>query len=304
MQQFEWSVGPAEAGLSLQTFIKQQLGEKYSMKAIKRLIESAYCQVNGHVERFASFKLSHRDHLTFKLPDQQIKTKVPVHWEKSRILYEDDSLLVYNKPAGVTSDADGMERLARQYVAGIHLVHRLDRETTGVLLFAKSQNILNALISQFRDHAIHKTYLAIVTGIPKSKSGVIHDWLGIHKKFAGQTIWGKVAKGQGQEAKTSWKILEKGQKAALVACYPETGRTHQIRVHLSSLGHPIVGDYQYGAGEMRCSSSHYMLHAYQLSCIHPKTGERVSFKAPLPTDFVACCKELAISLSIQSKHSP
>lgn len=297
MTYFKWDVGPDQAGLSLQLFIQRQLGSSYSVKSIKRFIESACCQVNGRIERFASVKVKVRDRITFQLLKERLQTTSSIQWDPERLLYEDEDLLVYNKPAGINSDSNGIEALVRQHAKEARLVHRLDRETTGVLLFAKNQKTLSDLIEQFRALLVQKVYLTLVEGCPIQSKGLIHNWLGIHKRFSGQTLWGVVPKHKGLEAKTAWRLLSKGREASLLACYPQTGRTHQIRVHLSAMGHPIISDYQYGAGRVRCGAARYILHAYQLTCKHPVTHKRLTFTAPVPEDFISCCSQLCCNLT-------
>ena len=148
----------------------------------------------------------------------------------------------------------------------------MDRETTGVLLLAKSLEVKKKFIEQFRDYQVKKRYLAIVEGVPKKQCGKIENYLIKKKEYSGQTIWGSNKNEKGLYAYTDWKLLKANTIASLIECYPKTGRTHQIRVHLCEMGHPLLGDNQYGGGG--CSSGpipRILLHAESLEFFHPFT---------------------------------
>lgn len=244
-----------------------------SKKEIKRLIENNSCKLNGVIERIASQKVAYGDSVEW---NPQIKEKV--HFDKKRILFEDDALLIYNKPSGITSDAEGILELLKPH-GHFFLVHRLDKETSGILILAKNEEEKKALTNAFRDRAIKKQYVALVEGIPKQK-GIIENYLGKVGGFQGQTLYGAVGKVKGKLAKTEWVLQKALKHAALISCFPETGRTHQIRVHLSEMGHPILGDYQYGKPKQ---PHRLMLHAYKISFNHQ--GKILSITAPIPKDF-------------------
>lgn len=172
-------------------------------------------------------------------------------------------------------------------------MHRLDRDTTGVLLFAKTAEALEAMVSLFRKHHVQKTYYALVAGVPKDKKGVVDNFLGKKHLYQGQTIWGAVSLDKGLRAVTEWEIEKSGKHAALLRCSPKTGRTHQLRVHLSEMGHPILGDFQY----CRTFTSPYqparcLLHAASLSFPHPITQTAMTLTSPIPEDFSEASKEL------------
>ena len=131
-----------------------------------------------------------------------------------------------------------------------------------------------------------KRYLAIVDGIISLKRGEIINDLGPKRAYAGQTIWGEVPPAQGVRAITDWELLDQGSETSLVACYPKTGRTHQIRVHMAGMGHPILGDYQYGNRfKSPFRSLRTLLHAESIQLDHPLTQKRLLITAPLPDDF-------------------
>lgn len=287
----EWIVTPEESGHKLLSFLMSRLQGQYSARSLKRMIEHNGCQVNGRTERFASAALGKRDHVYLNL--ESLPSSLPFSIEARRILYEDDALFVYDKPAGISSDEKGILKLLRTHAPSLELVHRLDRDTTGVLLLAKNPSVLENLSEQFRKYEVKKRYEAIVDGILEQPKGIIENELGKKSFYEGQTIWGKVKKGKGLYAHTEWQRIKNGKKVSYVACFPKTGRTHQIRVHLAGLGHPILGDYQYGR-QFQCSYHPFrpLLHAKTLWFCHPVTGEALELSAPFPDDFKDALQKL------------
>jgi 23S rRNA-/tRNA-specific pseudouridylate synthase len=160
-------------------------------------------------------------------------------------------------------------------------------------MFTRGSAFREKMVSAFKTHEIEKVYLAIVDGIPKNSSGIIDNYLGKIHEYEGQSLWGTVPAHKGHHAVTAWELQKKGFQASLLRCYPKTGRTHQIRVHMSEMGHPILGDKQYGRSvhcpynALRC-----LLHAYELSFIHPDTQQKMHFQAPLPQDFKIALDQL------------
>ena len=266
-----------DENLSLVEFISKSLSEAISKKEIKRRIEDNCCSVNGVVERIASQKLAWKDRVEW----EDKKTAPKALFESSRILYEDADLLVYNKPSGVECDMDGIIRLLKTH-GRFFLVHRLDKYTSGALILAKTREAEKALLTFFKDREVGKCYLALADGVPKIKKGVIENYLG----KLGQTLHGSVAPALGKFAKTAWTVKSIYKNASLIVCYPETGRTHQIRVHLSELGHPILGDFQYGKKFIcKIKPQRMLLHAYQIEFKHPIEEKILKVKAPIPKDF-------------------
>ncbi|MBI3336493.1 RluA family pseudouridine synthase [Candidatus Peregrinibacteria bacterium] len=186
-----------------------------------------------------------------------------------KTLYEDHFCAVLNKAAGVN-----VSELPYEF-----LVHRLDKETTGCLLIAKTADSLDLLQRQFKERTVQKVYLALVSGIPQHKHAIIDAPIG--RNIAQRTKMGVSRIAKRREAQTEYRVLQTGNNAALLECIPKTGRTHQIRVHLKSIGHPIVGDTKYGSkdhAECMC------LHAWKLSFGSP-IGVRVHAEAPIPKEF-------------------
>lgn len=287
----EWIVTSEEAGSKLLSFLTERLEKKYSARFLKRLIEHNQCQINGRTERFASTLLGKGDHVSLQIEQTAYTTSHVI--EPQRILYQDDALLVYNKPAGINSDEQGILKLLKAQFPSLLLVHRLDRDTTGVLLLAKQATVFENLVHQFRELKVSKRYQAIVDGDVALPKGVIENYLGKKQAYAGQTLWGAVSPSQGLYACTEWQRLKRGHNASLLACMPKTGRTHQIRVHMAGMGHPILGDFQYGK-QFQCSyrPSRYLLHAEEIQFHHPLTGDPLRLVAPLPDDFKVAQQKL------------
>lgn len=286
----EWVIIGDDVGKKLVDFLIERVGDRFSAKAIRRALELSGCHVNGKIQRYASAVLKRRDHIELNL--ELLKSPPPPpKVETSRILFEDKDLLIYNKPAGISCDPNGILKLLRPYHRDLYLVHRLDKETTGVLLLTKNRAALDKLIEQFKEKNVKKCYLAIVDGILENRKGSIKNHL--IKKFIlqGQSIMGSTPSKDGMFAHTDWECLKQGHAAALVACYPVTGRMHQIRVHMAEMGHPILGDFQYGKNfycEYR--TPRYLLHAYEVRFEHE--GKELVVEAPLPDDFIAAEKAL------------
>ena len=219
------------------------------------------------------------------------------------VIYEDDVLLVINKPAGmVVHPAAGNWHgtvvnalLGRE--PGLDdedfdamrpgIVHRLDKDTSGALVIAKTAKALRKLAKSFADRNVRKTYLAIVHGWPSPPVNVVNAPIMRHPDHKRMAI---ARDGQGREAVTTWKLIRKGlwdgRKVAVMEMHPHTGRTHQIRVHLSYKDSPLVGDKLYNRGRSS-PAPRQMLHARRISFPHPETGERMEFEAPIPDDFLA-----------------
>ncbi|MFZ0564677.1 MAG: RluA family pseudouridine synthase [Chlamydiales bacterium] len=259
----------------LLSFVKKKLN-KLTTKELRWAIEHNRCRVNGLVERFASYHLKQGDQVVLSAEKRK-----PFKYDP---LFEDESLLVYNKPANIDS-------LSLSEQLNGYLVHRLDRDTTGALLLAKNREMKKKLESLFRKRTIHKHYLAIIEGHPKKSEGTIEAFLASIKKREGTAIWGVVPKSKGVWSKTTWQLEERGEKSSLISCFPYTGRTHQIRVHLKTTGHPVLGDVEYGGFRQPNELFRPLLHAYQLSFTHPDSMKEMSFTAPLPIDFESWCKK-------------
>jgi 23S rRNA pseudouridine1911/1915/1917 synthase len=275
-----------------------------SRERLKSLIRSGAVEAAGRSIRDPAVKVRGDERLSLAVPEP-----TPAHNQAQdiplNIIYEDDHLLVVDKPAGLVvhpaaGNADGTLVNAMLHhcagrlsgiggVARPGIVHRIDKDTSGLLVVAKTDVAHEGLAKQFAAHSIDRRYLAIVAGVPKADHGTVDAPLARsatnRKKIA-------VVEGQrGKRAVTHWKRLEVLKDAALVECRLETGRTHQVRVHMASIGHALVGDPVYGRSSkalgktLKALAFHRQaLHAAQLGFRHPVTGLMLAFSSPMPPD--------------------
>lgn len=262
-----------------------------SRSAIQQLINQGRVRVNGLVSK-SSHRLKESDRLRFDLPAEP-SVRPASQTLPLRIIYEDDHLLAVDKPAGLTTHpAPGHETgtLANaliDYIPGLAevgdparpgIVHRLDKETSGLLLVGKTQPAHRDLSAQFKKRTATKSYISLVQGSVYPPEGVIQAPIGRHftrrKEMA-------VVQG-GRDAETRYKTVSSHDGYTLLGVTPHTGRTHQIRVHLAAIGHPVVGDTTYGKRSPRLRR--HFLHAASLKFRHPSSGEEMELTAPLPED--------------------
>lgn len=247
--------------------------KSYNRSTLQKFIELGFVKVDGEVARKANQKFEKDVKLELNVPETLKNADV-----KPDVIYEDDNVLVLNKPAGLLSMAKGEycpEKTLEDY--GL-LVHRLDRDTSGVVILAKNEETQNFLRKQFQDRKAHKTYFAIVEGRPKLDEANIN--LPINRDLKRPNTF-RVEAG-GKPSETYYKVIKSNDKYSysMVELKPKTGRTHQLRVHLSYLGTPILGDVVYGSG----ANKRLFLHAAELEITLPG-GERKTFSAPLPKEF-------------------
>jgi 23S rRNA pseudouridine1911/1915/1917 synthase len=232
--------------------------------------------------------------------------------EGGGILFEDHAIIAINKPSGLLVLPDRYEHaernlydLLKEGLGMIYVVHRIDRETSGVVLFAKTAEVHGVLNTAFEQRQVKKAYLAIVVGNPQDESGLIDLPIGENEHGVRKM---QIDKRKGKESQTAYKVIERFHGFALVEAKPLSGRTHQIRIHLSALGYPILADSLYGDGKGFFLSSikrRYMvqeeerpllertaLHAATLNIIHPTTGQELILEAPMPKDMTAVMKAL------------
>jgi 23S rRNA pseudouridine1911/1915/1917 synthase len=275
-----------------------------SRERLKVLTKAGALTRESEAVRDPATKVKGDERYTLALPNPE-----PAHNEPQEIplpiVYEDEHLLVVDKPAGLVVHPAAGNRDGTLVNALLHhcggslsgiggvarpgIVHRIDKDTSGLLVVAKHDKAHEGLARQFADHSIDRRYMAIVTGIPRQSEGRVDAPLARspqnRKKIA------IVAAGKGKRAVTHWKRLELLNDAALVECRLETGRTHQVRVHMASIGHPLVGDPVYGRGKSghrkllnQLDFRRQALHAAHLGFIHPVTKGRLSFDSALPSD--------------------
>ena len=289
----DFLVAADSAGERLDRYLAAQ-APALSRARIQDLIATGHVTRNGAASK-ASTRLRAGDTIALREPPPRPVATQPEAIALA-ILYEDADLIVVAKPAGMVVhpaaghwDGTLVNALLHHCrdLSGIGgerrpgIVHRLDKDTSGCLVAAKNDFTHERLAAQFAGREVTKIYLALVGGKFARPSGVIEAAIARHpvqrKKM---TV---VPADRGRASKTSWRVLREVGAATLVECTLHTGRTHQIRVHLKHLGHPLLGDEVYGR---RAGHPRQMLHAWKLGFTHPRTGERLNFESPIPADFV------------------
>ena len=278
------------------------LEENLSRETIQRMIKNGKILVNEKQEK-PSYKVSVGDTITIEdeTPSEidLIPQKMPLD-----IIYEDNDMIIINKEKGIVvhpgnGNPDGtlanavMER-CKGSLSGIGgkirpgIVHRIDKDTSGLVIIAKNDNAHIKISSQIQNREVQKTYIALVRGVTKENEATINMPIGRSKKDRKKMAVDKT----GKEAITHFKVIKRYKGFTLLEVNIETGRTHQIRVHLSEIGYPIVGDMVYSNGKNPFGVEGQMLHAAKLTFKHPTTGEKVTFEAPLPKYFKTILNEL------------
>ena len=268
----------------------------FSRSYLQKLLKEQAVSVNGKAVK-ANYKVQSRDRIILEIPEAEKADILPEDIPLD-ILYEDDYLLVVNKPKGmvVHPSAGHMEGTlvnavmahCGDHLSGINgvlrpgIVHRIDKDTTGALLVCKDDAVHRDLAVQLKEHSIKRRYRAVVWGNLKEDQGTVEGPIGRHpidrKKMA-------VNYKNGKDAVTHYQVLERFGQYTYIECRLETGRTHQIRVHMASIGHPLLGDSVYGPSKNPWKLQGQTLHAMVLGFRHPVTGEYMEFTAPLPEYF-------------------
>jgi 23S rRNA pseudouridine1911/1915/1917 synthase len=284
------AAGPSDEGERLDRFIAARGG--ISRGEARRALDAGGVFLDGRRCKVASRAVHAGQSVIVNLEEAGRAAGPTRPLERERLLYADADLAAVDKPAGVpaqptlTTDAGTLPELVGALLgAPVTLVHRLDRETSGVTVFARTRAAAAALAEAFRTGTPEKTYLALTLRAPSPREGRLEAPLGKDPARAGL----RRVDPRGDPAATRYATLSEGPGAALVEARPETGRTHQIRVHLAHLGAPLLGDARYGGprrvGEVEVPR--VMLHARRLELTHPVTGARLVLEAPVPADFAA-----------------
>jgi 23S rRNA pseudouridine1911/1915/1917 synthase len=314
----EFEVKTRVEGKRIDAYLTSRYGD-YSRAVIQKIIDADAVLVNGRVVK-ASYRVRPGDMVKIFLPDLPETTPKPENIPLA-VIYEDESITVVNKPANmVTHPArgnwkgtlvnalqfhyDNLSMIAGENRPGI--VHRLDRDTTGLLVVCKDEQAHRKLALQFEMREVHKEYLALVSGLPQRHSDYIEQPIGFHPVNR-QKMAIRIPADGGKSAVTYYEVRERFRSFALVSCQPRTGRTHQIRIHLTHVGHPIVADKMYSGrdrlllGDVLTADQERIwsgadpldavlierqaLHAHRLQFRHPLTGAELDLTAPLPDDF-------------------
>ncbi len=293
MEEMSFAIQKEESGKRLDAFLKEAIDDA-SRNFLQGLISQGAVLVNDKTAK-ANYKVKENDMIFITMPDP-VDVEIKPQKMDLDIVYEDEDVLVVNKPAGlVVHPAHGHydDTLVNGLLAhckdlsGINgvmrpgIVHRIDKDTSGLLMVAKNDFAHNSLAEQLKVHSVERGYLALVQGVIAEPAGLVDAPIGRHplerKKMAVNL--------SGKEARTNYFVKERFDKYTLIECRLETGRTHQIRVHLSYIGHPLVGDELYGSRKNNLGFAGQALHAYLLGFIHPRSGAKLHFEAPLPEEF-------------------
>ena len=284
-------------------FLSAQLPEQ-SRSYLQKIIKEGSVLVNGSPVK-ASYRMDDQDEVTIDLPELK-EPEIEAENIPLDILYEDDDLLMVNKPKGMVVHpsaghttgtlVNAVMYHCKEDLSGINgvmrpgIVHRIDKDTTGVLVICKNDKAHNFVAEQLKEHSITRKYRAIVNGVIKEDEGTVNAPIGRHpterKKMA-------INEKNGKHAVTHYRVLERFANHTYIECQLETGRTHQIRVHMSSLHHPLLGDTVYGSQKNPYHLEGQTLHAMVLGLIHPSTGSYLEVTAPLPEYFQKLLKRFS-----------
>jgi len=298
------TLGPEAKGLRLDRALADRFPE-HSRTVVAGWIRAGRVRVGGATLP-AKTRVEGGESVEVRIPRPEPTHLVPQDLPLS-VIYEDESILVLDKLSGLTVHPGAGQRdgtLANAlafHLQGLPslggsdrpgIVHRLDKDTSGVIVVARTEHAQRALSAAFAKREVAKTYLACVHGRPDDAAGTIDAPIG-RARLARTKM--AVREENGRDAFTAWKVERKLPRHCLLRCKPRTGRTHQIRVHLTHIGHPIVGDPLYGRRDAPGEdlAPRLLLHAFRLRFRHPDTGEEVSFEAPLPQDFLSALDALA-----------
>ena len=286
----------ADSGLRIDKYLST-VNEQLSRSYIQKLLKSGLVLVDGKPVK-ASYQVDEGDVISLDIPEAVEPEIEPENMDLD-ILYEDQDVILVNKPKGMVVHpaaghyshtlVNGLMYHCKDQLSGINgvmrpgIVHRIDMDTTGVIIACKNDMAHNSIAAQLKEHSITRRYQAIVHGVLKDDTGTIEGPIGRHptdrKKMS-------INYNNGKSAVTHYKVLKRFRQYTHVECRLETGRTHQIRVHMASIGHPLLGDLVYGPGKCPIPGLQgQTLHAGILGFIRPRTGEYMEFTAPLPEYF-------------------
>ena len=288
--------------MRLDKYLAEQFPEQ-TRSYLQKLIKESQVLVNGKTVK-SGYQLSKGDEVSVTIPEPKELDVEPQKMDLD-IVYEDEDVILINKPKGMvvhpapghTTDTlvNGLLYHCKDNLSGINgvarpgIVHRIDRDTTGILIVCKNDMSHNSIAAQLKEHSINRRYRALVHGNLKEDTGTVEGPIGRHpvdrKKMA-------INERNGKPAVTHYTVLERFGNYTLIECKLETGRTHQIRVHMTSIGHPLVGDEVYGPAKCPFKLQGQCLHAMVLGFVHPRTGEYMEFSADLPEYFEELLKKL------------
>lgn len=305
----QWVVSYPER---LDVFLASE-GRMPSRAQAQKAIEGGMVRVNDAVTAKAALRLQEGDTVALEEAEPQADTSIEPVDLRLEILYEDDVCIVVNKPAGIAvQPGAGMVPGEWTLLCGLAflfgerrlpfssdavLVHRLDKDTTGCLLIAKNSAVHRTLQKQFETRTVRKQYLALVAGVPEEPAATIDAPIG--RSAANRTTMAVTGSAKSREARTTYRVLGSARRASLLLCDLHTGRTHQVRVHLSAIGHPVLGDGTYRSDESQRLADDFAvrtlcLHAWKLAFVSPADGGEHAVTAPLPFPFLEVLERVGI----------
>lgn len=300
---FYLEAGEENAGERIDAFLASKLHD-VTRSWLQKLIEAGNVSVEGREKLAKNYKLRAGDRLTVELPEPETLDVLPENIPLD-IVYEDKYLLVVNKPSGMVvhpavGNHTGTLVNAVMFHCGDQLssingvvrpgiVHRIDKDTSGLLVIAKTDAAHRGLAEQFAVHSIKRAYRAVVYNNIKEDDGRVDAPIGRNPKE--RLKMAVVSADKGRRAVTNYHVIERSGKFTYVECRLETGRTHQIRVHMAYIGHPLLGDPLYGPRKGMSGVTGQVLHAKELGFVHPITGEYMEFDSELPPEFVKALKK-------------
>lgn len=298
----EFTVTAEEAGIRIDRYLSDQCSQ-VSRSYLQKLLKEESVLVNEKPVK-SNYKVGSLDKIQLFIPEA-IELEIEAEDIPLDIIYEDKDIILINKPKGMVVHpaaghysgtlVNGLMAHCKEDLSGINgvmrpgIVHRIDMDTTGVLIVCKNDVAHNSIAVQLKEHSITRKYFAVVHGVLKQDEGTVNAPIGRHpvdrKKMS-------INEKNGREAVTHFRVLERYRQFSYIECQLETGRTHQIRVHLASIGHPLLGDSVYGPAKSPYRLNGQTLHAGILGIIHPRTGEYMEFSAPLPDYFEDLLRKL------------
>ena len=301
MEKLMFTIEEQQIGKRLDAFLSENI-KGQSRSYIQKLIEQEAVLVKGKPSK-SNYKLRIGDNVEVCIPDP-VPLDVIAEDIELNIVYEDEDVIVLNKPQGMVvhpahgnytgtivnallSHCDNLSGINGVMRPGI--VHRIDKDTSGLIIIAKNNEAHVSLSEQLKEHSITRRYNALVEGVVKMDEGTIETMIGRNPRNRKEM---STVPQNGKRAVTHYTVLERFENYTLIEARLETGRTHQIRVHMAHIGHPIVGDPVYGFKKQKFHTEGQLLHARVLGFIHPRLGEYKEFEAPLPDYFTSILSKI------------
>lgn len=302
METFQIDIEKEQEGIRLDVVLSENI-EDLSRSYIQKLIENGSVQINGVLEKSKKYKVKAFDSITIEIPEPQLLKVTPENIPL-QIVYEDEDVIVVNKHRGMVvhpaaGNYNGTLVNALLYhcknlstINGVirpGIVHRIDKDTSGLIMVAKNDKAHLSLAEQLKEHTINRLYNAVVYGNLKEDDGTVNAPIGRHPE---NRLKMAVTQTNSRQAVTHYHVLERLGKFTYIEAKLETGRTHQIRVHMAYINHPLLGDMVYGPKKKVFGIEYQMLHAKIIGFNHPRTGEYMEFNSELPDDFIRVLNKL------------